>query len=66
MLKDYDISIQYHPGKANVVADALSRKTVQSLSMLITRQRLLLEELRRLRLEVMSPGFTVRLMSMIL
>nr|GFC06384.1 putative reverse transcriptase domain-containing protein [Tanacetum cinerariifolium] len=27
LLKDYDTNIQYHPGKANVVADALCKKS---------------------------------------
>ena len=33
MFKDYDCIIYYHPGKANVVEDALSRKTVTALSL---------------------------------
>ncbi|XP_065881830.1 uncharacterized protein [Euphorbia lathyris] len=32
LLKDYDCTIDYHPGKANVVADALSRKTSEVLA----------------------------------
>ena len=32
LIKDYECTIEYHPGKANVVADALSRRTMSSLS----------------------------------
>lgn len=34
LLKDYDCSIEYHLEKANVVADALSRKAVANLRVL--------------------------------
>ncbi|KAA3465687.1 DNA/RNA polymerases superfamily protein [Gossypium australe] len=37
LLKDYDCSIEYHPSKANVVADALSRKVVSDLRSMFAR-----------------------------
>ena len=33
LLKDYDGIIDYHPGKENVLADALSRKMISALSL---------------------------------
>ena len=33
LLKDYDCIIDYHPGKANIVADVLSRKTTVAMSL---------------------------------
>ena len=35
LLKDYDCQILYHSRKANVVADALSRKLIKSLSHIV-------------------------------
>lgn len=37
LLKDYDLVIDYHPGKANVVADTLTRKSLFSLRVINTR-----------------------------
>ena len=38
LLKDYACTIDYHPGKGNVVADALSRKSTDSLAYMQTIQ----------------------------
>ena len=40
LFKDYDCIIDYHFGKANVVADALSRKTVAAMSLQHSEWRL--------------------------
>ena len=37
LIKDYDLIIDYHPGKANVVDDALSRKSLFALRAMNTR-----------------------------
>jgi len=44
-MEDYDIELQYHPGKANVVSDALSRKSGECMALQITQQRELLKEM---------------------
>jgi hypothetical protein len=38
LIKDYDLEINYHPGKAHVVADALSRRS--HVNMLAIRELL--------------------------
>ena len=48
LIKDYNCTIEYHPGKANVVADALSRRPKSSLSHMRSGYLPLLVDLRAL------------------
>lgn len=44
-LKDYDLSMQYHVGKTNVVVFALSRKTIRITTWMVLTEWKLLEEI---------------------
>ncbi|WVZ84539.1 hypothetical protein U9M48_031565 [Paspalum notatum var. saurae] len=50
LIKDYDMEIHYHPGKANVVADALSRKSYANMALGFMMPHELCEEFERLSL----------------
>ena len=50
-LEDYDFTLHYHPGKANVVADALSRKSQGVLASIASREWRMLEIVGQFRLQ---------------
>ncbi|WVZ63740.1 hypothetical protein U9M48_013348 [Paspalum notatum var. saurae] len=52
LIKDFDMSIHYHPGKANVVADALSRKAYGKEW--IPRNKHLNEDLLKLNMHIVQ------------
>ena len=52
LIKDYDLKISYHPGKANIVADAFSCKRKMGTTITLTSQKHLLEDIGHLDLEI--------------
>jgi hypothetical protein len=56
LIKDYDLEVYYHPGKANVVVDALSRKVHCSCLSVEAFSETLCWEMRKLNLEIIPQG----------
>ena len=56
LIKDYDLEVYYHPGKANVVADALSRKSYYNCLAVRTMGLTLCQEMEKLNIEVIQQG----------
>ena len=50
-LEDYDFTLHYHPGKANVVVDALSRKSRGVVASIVSREWRMLETAGQFRLQ---------------
>jgi hypothetical protein len=61
LIKDYDLEVHYHPGKANVVADALSRKSYANEVKVMPMSSELCAECEHLNL-----GFTTNAIELIL
>jgi hypothetical protein len=56
LIKDYNLGINYHPGKSNVVADALSHKKYCNATFARRMQPVLQREIEYLNLGMVSEG----------
>ncbi|XP_052172189.1 uncharacterized protein LOC127788117 [Diospyros lotus] len=56
LLKDYDCTIQYHHGKSNVVADALSKKETTCVVRMMVAEWKLVEAFSLMTVGVVSRG----------
>ena len=63
MIKDYDLIIDYHCGKANVVADALSQKSFVALAHICMTYVPLLLDMKTLGISLDYNGYGAKLAS---
>ena len=56
LIKDYELEVHYHPGKANVVADALNRKAHCHCISAIPLSESLCFEMEKLNLSIVPHG----------
>src|SRR6185437_10077477 len=56
LIKYYDLEVHYHPGKANVVADALSHKVHYNCLSVESYNDTLCAEMQKLKLEIIPQG----------
>jgi hypothetical protein len=65
LIKDYDFEIHYHPGKANLVADALSRKEHVHSAIVAQLPDEIVEDFRRLNMGIVAhaEGVTIEVES---
>jgi hypothetical protein len=61
LIKDYDLEIHYHPGKANVVSDALSHKASCRCLTVRTPDITICQEMERLNLGMIQHGTLTQL-----
>jgi hypothetical protein len=61
LIKDYDLEIHYHPGKANVVVDALTRKTFCHCLTVRAPDTTLCQEMERFNLGIIQQGALMNL-----
>src|SRR6266540_4103473 len=61
LIKDYNLEVHYHPGKANVVADALSHKVHCNYISARPSVRVLCCELEQLNMDMIQQGILFNL-----
>ena len=59
LVKDYDCEILYHLGKANCVADALSKKSMATVMSIRMMPKMLQKDIQKLDMEVIVGQLSI-------